>query len=68
LSGKARVKPGAKALAREPSGSHPTGVPLAIRVWREWTRAPRPETEGCPGNTPSRKRLPRFNPYATRRE
>jgi hypothetical protein len=67
LNNKARVAPGAKLPAREPSGPHPAGVPLALRVWREWIRTPRPETEGCPSNRPSRKRLPQFNPYAARR-
>jgi hypothetical protein len=63
LNNKARVEPGAKSLVREPSGPRP-----ALRVWRERTHAQRPETGGCPSNTPPRKRLPQFNPYATRRE
>jgi hypothetical protein len=53
LNNKARVAPGVKAPA--------------LRVWREWTRAPHPETGVHTSNTPSRKRPPRFNPYTTRR-
>jgi hypothetical protein len=43
-----------------------TGVPLAIRVWREWVRRSRSETGGYPRNTPSRPTLLRWNPYTAR--
>jgi hypothetical protein len=43
-----------------------TGVPLAVRIWREWVRGLRSETGGYPCNTPSRPALLRWNPYATR--
>jgi hypothetical protein len=43
-----------------------TGIPLAVRVWREWVRGPRSEAGGYPRNTPSRPTLLRWNPYATR--
>ena len=43
-----------------------TGVPLAIRVWREWLRWAHSETGGYPRNAPSRKRLLQFNPYTVR--
>jgi hypothetical protein len=68
LNNNTRVTPGVKAPAREPSGPHPAGVPPALRVWRDWTRTQRLEAGGYPSNTPSCKRLPWFNPYATRRE
>jgi hypothetical protein len=43
-----------------------TGVPLAVRIWREWVRQSRSETGGYPRNTPSRPTLLRWNPYTTR--
>jgi hypothetical protein len=43
-----------------------TGVPLAVRVWREWVRQSRSETGGYPRNKPSRSALLRWNPYTAR--
>jgi hypothetical protein len=39
------------------------GVPLAVRVWREWVLWSRSETGRYPRNTPSRPALLRWNPY-----
>lgn len=50
----------------EPANPNWTGVPLAVRVYQDWTCRPNRETDGYPRNTPSRSPLLRWNPHTAR--
>jgi hypothetical protein len=43
-----------------------TGIPLTVRVWRDWINSPQREIIGYPCNKPSRPALLKWNPYTTR--